>query len=253
MAKIWCCRRFQDAQVFKITPTRLNILEEFVLYVHCCSCCKQQVIEILRADINENILKPVRLNSKNIPDFIRKMDVLWKPRKTFFHKSKISRFVLNYNEFGKIRHCTENISRLNMGRIETDPILNLKTYKRHKQSFVVWKFTQVFRGFLWIYLRVFSYIRTFFPFSHQCFLFFLIQLHSSMWWISKQWIKVVIWIMTLRLDQQPLIFLLEDMFLYIFYIIKSVLTIFFVLFIKYLNITLYINFRHKKRELFLSC
>lgn len=134
MAKIWCCRRFQDAQVFKINPTRQNVFEEFVLYVPCCSCCNNQVLEILRADIEENILKPVRLNPKNIPDFIKNMDTIWKLRKKSLPKNKISRFILNYNEFGKIKSCSESLSRLNMGRIETDPVINLKTYKRHKQS-----------------------------------------------------------------------------------------------------------------------
>jgi len=134
MAKIWCCRRFQEAEAFKITPTKTNVLEEFVLYVQSCSCCKKQVLEILRADIDENILKPVKLNSKNIPFFIKNMDVLWKPKKLFYHKNKISKFVLNYNEFGKTKICSRNLSTLNMGRIETDPVINLKTYKKHKDS-----------------------------------------------------------------------------------------------------------------------
>jgi len=133
MAKIWCCRRFQHAEVFKIAPTKKDVLEEFVLYNQCCSCCKQPVLEILRADVDENILKPVRLNSKNIQDFIKKMDVLWKPRKFAFPKSKISKFILNYNEFGKINKCSKNLSGLTIGRVETDPVINLKSYKAHQQ------------------------------------------------------------------------------------------------------------------------
>lgn len=133
MAKIWCCRRFQHAEVFKITPTKKGILEEFVLYNQSCSCCNKPVIEILRADEDENILKPVRLNSKNIPAFIKKMEVLWSPRKFSFPKTKISKFILNYNEFGKIKKCSANLSSLNIGRIETDPVINLKSYKAHQQ------------------------------------------------------------------------------------------------------------------------
>ncbi len=136
MAKIWCCRRFQEAEVYKIKPTRKNILEEFVLYVHRCSCCKKPILEILRADLNENILKPVRLNPKNIPNFIKKMNVVWKSKKTFFNKNKISKFILNYNEFGKIKNCSKNFSQLGLGKIETDPIINLKIYKNHRESFI---------------------------------------------------------------------------------------------------------------------
>ena len=154
MAKIWCCRRFQDAEIFKINPTRKGVLEEFVLYVQGCSCCSQPVLEILRADFDENILKPVRLNPDKIPSFIKKMNVigflsgikacksifegtedlnafLKKPAKGFYHKTKISKFVLNYNQFGKIKKCAKNFSNLDLGKIETDPVINLKTYKKH--------------------------------------------------------------------------------------------------------------------------
>ena len=133
MAKIWCCRRFQHAEVYKIIPTKKDILEEFILYNQRCSCCNQPVLEILRADVEENILKPIRLNSKNIPAFIKKMNVLWEPRKFSFPKSKISKFILNYNEFGKIKKCSKNLSGLSIGRIETDPVINLKNYKVYQQ------------------------------------------------------------------------------------------------------------------------
>jgi len=137
MAKIWCCRRFQNAEIFKINPTKNHVFEEFVLYVQSCSCCAQPVLEILRVDEEENILKPVRLNSKKIPFFIKKMEILWKPRKEFYYKNKISKFVLNYNEFGKIKKCSKNLSDLNLGRVETDPVINLRVYKNYlnrKQS-----------------------------------------------------------------------------------------------------------------------
>lgn len=129
MAKIWCCRRFQDAEVFKITPTRNNILEEFVLYRHSCSFCQKPVLEILRMDINEDILKPVRLNPKNISLFTEKMEVLKNLNKKFIPKNKISKFVLKYNEFGKTKNCSANLVNLWLGKIETDPVINLKTYK----------------------------------------------------------------------------------------------------------------------------
>ena len=133
MAKIWCCRRFQHAEVFKIAPTKKEVLEEFILYNQRCSCCNKPVLEILRADVDENILKPVRLNSKNIPNFIKNMEVLWKPRKFSHSKNKISKFILDYNEFGKIKKCSKNLSGLSIGRIETDPVINLKNYKVYQQ------------------------------------------------------------------------------------------------------------------------
>jgi len=136
MAKVWCCRRFQIAEIFKIAPTRKNVLEEFVLYNHCCSCCKKPVLEILRLDVKENILKPVRLNTRNISAFVESMEILWKPKKSFHPKNKISKFILKYNEFGKVKNCSKNLSNLILGKIETDPVLNLKAYKLHKKCLI---------------------------------------------------------------------------------------------------------------------
>jgi len=137
MAKLWCCRRFQPARVFKINPTKKNIFEEFVLYLSSCSCCGRPVVEIIRSDENLNILVPVRISSKNIPNFLTKMEVLWEPAKAsrFVVRNKISKFVLNYNEFGQIKECRQNISNLNLGKIETHPTLNLLIYKKHKNNF----------------------------------------------------------------------------------------------------------------------
>lgn len=129
MAKVWCCRRLQDAQVFKIYPTRKNVLEEFVLYMKCCSSCNSSVLEILRVDTFKNILKPLRINSKKIEKFIKNMKILWKPKQNFQKGKKISRFILNYNEFGKIKKCTKNLSNLKIGKIETNPISNLYVFK----------------------------------------------------------------------------------------------------------------------------
>jgi len=138
MAKLWCCRRFQPAEVFKISPTKANVFEEFVLYLPSCSCCSRPVVEIIRADVNLNIFSPIRINSKNIPNFLKKMEILWQPAKAsrFVVRNKISKFVLNYNEFGKIKACNQNISNLNLGKIETHPILNLLIYKQHKKTFM---------------------------------------------------------------------------------------------------------------------
>ncbi len=133
MAKVWCCRRFQDAYIYKITPTRKNILEEFVLYRSSCSYCSRPVLEILRIDDSDTLLEPVRLNSKNIHNFVDSMDVLWKSKRNFRSKHHFSKFVLGYNEFGKIKKCTKNFSSLSLGKIETNPFINLKTYKHYSQ------------------------------------------------------------------------------------------------------------------------
>ena len=134
MPKVWCCRRFQDAEIYKILPTRNNILEEFVLFRKACSYCNRSILEILRMDKNMNILKPVRLKTKNIHSFMKDMEILCKLKPHHKPKNKISRFILRYNEFGKIKNCSNNLSDLKIGKIETNPIKNLKTYKRYKEN-----------------------------------------------------------------------------------------------------------------------
>lgn len=132
MSKVWCCRRFQDAEVYKISPTRSNIKEEIVLYRKACAFCNMPVLEILRSDIRENILKPVRLKTKNIKTFVENMSILFKLRKHYTRKQKISKFILGYNEFGKFKKCSDNFSGLKLGKTETDPLLNIRVYKQHK-------------------------------------------------------------------------------------------------------------------------
>jgi hypothetical protein len=119
--------------VFKISPTRNQVLEEFAVYLKNCSCCNASIIEILRVDEQRNILKAVRLKPKNVVNFFEKVTVLEKTTRKIFRSSKISKFILNYNEFGKIKGCAKNLSSLNIGRVETNPIANLEAYKLYQE------------------------------------------------------------------------------------------------------------------------
>ncbi len=65
---------------------------------------------------------------------MKNMEIVWKPRKNISYKNKLSKFVLKYNEFGKIKNCFKSLSQLNIGQIETDLFINLKNYKKHLQS-----------------------------------------------------------------------------------------------------------------------
>lgn len=134
MVKILCHSVLQKTQVFKIVPTKENVQEEFVLYLEKCVICQKPVLEIRRVDDLGNFLEPVRLRTKNIQKFLDKMNVIWKPDKVVSINAPYSKFNLGYNEYGTKKKCYQNISNLQLGKIETDPYLDLIGYKVNRVS-----------------------------------------------------------------------------------------------------------------------
>ncbi|MFH0702169.1 MAG: hypothetical protein V2B14_01340 [bacterium] len=126
MPRIWCHRRNQKAELFKIVPTRENIQEEFILYLKSCEVCNRPALEIIRVDVWGTLLEPARLKSKNIKKFLDSMSVIWKPKNFGFYQRGFSRFMLGYNEYGLHKKCFQNFSNLKIGIIETDPYLDLR-------------------------------------------------------------------------------------------------------------------------------
>ena len=134
MVKILCHSVLQKAEVFKIVPTKKNVQDEFVLYLEKCAICEKPVLEIRRVDDLGNYLEPVRLRSKNIQKFLDSMSVIWKPEKVVPINTPYSRFSLGYNEYGTKKKCYQNISNIQLGKIETDPYLDLMVYKNTRVS-----------------------------------------------------------------------------------------------------------------------
>lgn len=129
MVKLLCHAVSQKAELFKIIPQKENIQSEFVLYLKSCVICNNPVLEIIRIDNFNNKLAPVRLKTKNIPKFLDSMSVIWKPEKINYINSAFSGFALGYNHYGTRKKCFQNISNLRIGKIETDPFANLRSYK----------------------------------------------------------------------------------------------------------------------------
>ncbi|OGI28904.1 MAG: hypothetical protein A2287_05125 [Candidatus Melainabacteria bacterium RIFOXYA12_FULL_32_12] len=132
MVKILCHSVYQNAELFKIVPTKENIQDEFVLYLEKCVICEKPVLEIKRMDDMGNCLEPIRIRTKNIQKFLDSMSVIWKSKKVVPMNTPYSKFSLYYNEYGVKKKCHQNISNLQLGRIETDPYMDLKTYKEKK-------------------------------------------------------------------------------------------------------------------------
>lgn len=133
MTRIICHSVKQNAQVFKVVPTKKNTADEFVVYLDKCVVCNQSVLEIIRFDCWGEPFDTVRLKTRNISAFLDSMSVIWKPKKIAYMQTPSSRFVLGYNEFGVKKKCSQNISSLMLGKIETDPLLDLKNYSQPKE------------------------------------------------------------------------------------------------------------------------
>lgn len=127
MARIICHSAKQKAELFKIAPTKNDVAHEYVLYLKRCCICDNPVLEIIRFDIWGELLPSVRLKSNNIKGFLEKMSVLEKPRKICFTAPK-GGFYLNYSEYGSKKRCYQNISTLQLGKLETDPRVGLQGF-----------------------------------------------------------------------------------------------------------------------------
>lgn len=130
MARLVCCGISQKAELMKICPTKQNVSHEFVFHLKNCVKCEKQSLEIVRIGLYGEKKSPVRLKTANIVRFLSKISILWKPKTINLVPKYLPRFLLNYNEYGVIKKCNSNLSSLALGRIETDPLANLKEFKK---------------------------------------------------------------------------------------------------------------------------
>jgi len=132
MVRLVCHGAYQKAELFKVIPTKEDVSDEFVLYLKGCAVCSSKALEIIRVDIWGNRLKSVRLKSENIDKFLDAMAVIWKPKKLNYMQTASSKFALGYNEYGVEKKCTQNLSNMQLGLIETDPYLDLLSFRGSK-------------------------------------------------------------------------------------------------------------------------
>lgn len=130
MARLVCCGVGQKAEIVKISPTKQNISHEFILHLKKCVKCEKQSLEIIRIGLYGEKINPVRLKTANISDFLSDIHILWKPKTLNLVPKYLPRFLLNYNEYGVIKKCNSNLSSLTLGRVETDPLIDLKRFKK---------------------------------------------------------------------------------------------------------------------------
>lgn len=115
------CRGIQQhIELYNVIPTRTGINEELVLYLPECKICGKPSLEIRRVDIWGEIIKPVRINIKNVEKFRENMIVLWEPNSLNEGKNSKGGFYLYCVEYGHRTKCFSNLSTLKMGKIEQD-------------------------------------------------------------------------------------------------------------------------------------
>ena len=128
MVRLFCDGIYQPAKIMRIVPTKSGVSHEFVFYLKNCSVCSKPALEIIRIDMWGKIIPPVRLNTRNIADFLKTINVIPNKEPLVFSKP-YSRFYLCYNNFGKKEKCYQNLSRLKIGAVETDPVRDLQFFK----------------------------------------------------------------------------------------------------------------------------
>lgn len=117
MGYIHCCGALHKTRSYKLVPQ-----EDFVLceldFLKKCPVCGHTVVQLSRVDKFDRI-SVVRKTNKKAHEFFNKMQkfVLYElaPQKI---PESYGKFYLNYNEYGVLKRCYSNLSRLKIGLVE---------------------------------------------------------------------------------------------------------------------------------------
>lgn len=128
MGYIHCCGALHKTRSYKMLPQEGFVLCELD-YLNKCPVCGHTVVQVTRVDKNNNITT-VRKTNKKAKLFFDKIKkfILYElvPQKIPVNYGK---FYLNYNEYGVLKRCYSNLSRLKIGLAEN------KELKKYKQLF----------------------------------------------------------------------------------------------------------------------
>ena len=140
MPFVECCRRRQKAKLYEV-KTSINkdksILEEYILLLDSCKHCGSKAVILYCFDLKGEKLDPVRIKSKKIDAFLRNTEVLKEIKslnRYILYAGK--RFYLNYNKFGRVMKCYQNLSSLKIGLFDHDIDLKYCNTKEDERLFI---------------------------------------------------------------------------------------------------------------------
>lgn len=123
MGYIHCCGTLHKTRSYKLVPQEGFVLCELD-FLKKCPVCGHTVVQLTRIDKYDNISTVRKVNAKarqffdRLKNFILYEEAFHKP--PAFH----GKFYLNYNEFGVLKRCYSNLSKLKIGLYENKILSN---------------------------------------------------------------------------------------------------------------------------------
>lgn len=130
---IKCCRRRQKGLIYQIVPNSSEVKEAYALYLKACNHCGLPSLEIVSFDLWGKRRKNFKVYRGNIDKFLSTMNVLWMPKAIAICQPK-GKFNLAYQEYGRVNKCYSSFSNLIIGKVETDPLVNLPRFEEPGKS-----------------------------------------------------------------------------------------------------------------------
>lgn len=129
MGYIHCCGALRKTKSYRLRPQQENFVLCELDYLKKCPVCGHTVVQVTRID-NHNNISTIRKINQKAQQFFEKLKnfILYEetPQKVPEYKGK---FYLNYNEYGVLKRCYSNLSRLKIGLYENkNPNFNIQSF-----------------------------------------------------------------------------------------------------------------------------
>lgn len=129
MGYIHCCGALRKTKSYRLSPQHENFVLCELDYLKKCPVCGHTVAQVTRID-KENKITTIRKVNQKARDFFEKLKkfILYEEVPQKIPQSS-GKFYLNYNEYGVLKRCYSNLSRLKIGLYENkNPKFNIQSF-----------------------------------------------------------------------------------------------------------------------------
>lgn len=129
MGYIHCCGALRKTKSYRLVPQQNNFVLCELDYLKKCPVCGHTVAQVTRID-KENKITTIRKVNQKARDFFEKLKkfILYEEVPQKIPQSS-GKFYLNYNEYGVLKRCYSNLSRLKIGLYENkNPKFNIQSF-----------------------------------------------------------------------------------------------------------------------------
>ena len=120
MGYIQCCSGLHQCKTFELKPDEKFKIKE-MNYLEECPFCGHTVLQLLKIDLQNNIIN-YRITNKKARKFFKKYkkDILREKKEQSNFVKPQGKFYLNYNEYGRKRKCYSNLSSMKLGLFDNN-------------------------------------------------------------------------------------------------------------------------------------